>query len=342
MWGYLPTISTPFLSMNIQKSTISAKNIAIISGLEIIGDGLMKLPFLRAVRQAYPDAKIHWITTKGSTVYNGLLKETVKPLIDKIHEQPSWILNKEDSPYFDIVIDTRGRWKLSLQAKKYINHKIFISHAFGFIFSDIRPSIFSKKPKRMIDRLMQMLELCTGYKPKTTGRLPISKDLISKAKEIMPDGKIYIGFSVGAGNGIKKWPLEKFKLVAKEQVLKDRIPVFILGPQEIELHDELIKEIPEAIFPLQSYEILKTDKPKIEHTLAIGSCLNLAVTNDSGTSHMLAAVDCPLISLFGPTSAEKLAPKVTTAIVIKSQDYGSNNMKDIPTTAVINAIENIC
>lgn len=330
--------------MTHQNPIFSAKNIGVISGLEIIGDGLIKLPFLRALREVWPDAKIHWITTKGPTVYNGPLRETVRPLVDVIHEQPSWLLMPEDddkAPDFDLVIDTRGRWKLALQARYHLPHKLFIAHAFGFLFSDKRPPLFSKRPERMIDRLLQMIGLAAGYLPSVTGRLPIAENLIAQAHEILPQENTYIGFSPGAGNGIKKWPLERFKAVAQQQVLKGRIPVFILGPQELDLYDDLMSAIPEAIFPLQAVGVWGTKKPKIEHTLAIGSCLNLTVTNDSGTSHMLAAVDCPLISLFGPTSATKLAPKVTHSRVLTAQSYGSADMSSIPVDSVLKAIDEV-
>lgn len=330
--------------MSYQIPAFQAKHIGIISGLEIIGDGLIKLPFLRALREAWPDAKIHWITAKGPTVYSGPLRETVRLLIDEIHEQPSWLIipDKEDpAPPFDLVIDTRGRWKLALQARLRLPHKLFIAHAFGFLLSDKRPPIFNKRPARVVDRLLQMVELAAGYLPATTGRLPIAPELVAQAKEILPEGGAYIGFSPGAGNGIKKWPLKSFKKVAKEQVLKGRIPVFILGPQELNLYDDLMATIPQAIFPLQASQVWGTDKPKIEHTLAIGSCLDLTVTNDSGTSHMLAAVNCPLVSLFGPTSATKLAPKVSHSRVLTAQSYGNAEMSAIPSESVISAINEV-
>ncbi len=323
-------------------SFFPARHIGVLSGREVVGDGLIKLPFLRALRAAWPEAEIHWITTKGPTVYSGPLRGTTAALIDKIHETPAWLAQKTaDRPFFDLLIDTRGRWKLALQARWRLPHRLFIAPAFRYLFSDRRPPLFKPRPAALIDRLLQIVELAAGCPPEVTGRLPVPEEMLAKARRILPEGQIYVGFAPGAGNAEKRWPLERFEKVARLQVRMNRVPVFLLGPQELDLYDDLFRAIPEAIFPLQAREIWGTDEPSVDQTLAIGHCLDLAVVNDSGTSHMLAAVDCPLISLFGPTSAAKLAPRTTHGQVICSQDFDSTSMTSIPIESVLEAINKV-
>jgi ADP-heptose:LPS heptosyltransferase len=72
--------------------------------------------------------------------------------------------------------------------------------------------------------------------------------------------------------------------------------------------------------------------------MALAKRLALAVANDSGTSHMLAAVDTPLISLFGPTPAAKFAPLVSRRKVLTAQQFGSNDMAAISIDAVESAL----
>ena len=45
------------------------QSILVYVGLDLVGDGLMKLPFLRALRRAYPTASITWLAGKETTVY---------------------------------------------------------------------------------------------------------------------------------------------------------------------------------------------------------------------------------------------------------------------------------
>ncbi|MFA6280635.1 MAG: glycosyltransferase family 9 protein [Bdellovibrionales bacterium] len=328
--------------MTPQNLFFPAEHIAVLSGREVIGDGLIKLPFLRALRAAWPHATIHWVTSQGDTVYASSLHETVAPLINEIHIQPSWLIGSEKdgqiAPPFDLVIDTRGRWRTALAARLRLPHKLFIAPAMHYLFSDRRPPFFAKTPPSLIAQLLQMIELAAGFVPAVTARLPVSPTLLAKARRILPEGQIYVGFAPGAGNAIKRWPLENFEKVAKLQVRMNRIPVFLLGPQEMDLYDVLFRAIPEAIFPLQAYDVWGSRDMSVEQTLALGHCLDLAVTNDSGTSHMLAAVNCPLISLFGPTSARKFAPHVSQGTIICAQDFGSAAMLAIPPETVHEAI----
>ena len=326
--------------------SFSANSIGILVGLDLVGDALIKLPFLRALRAAYPQAAIHWITTKGPTAYASILRNVTRGLIDEVWETPDWIAATVSNqppppaPSFDLLIDTRNRWKLALQAKRIIPHKLFLSPALRHLLSGRRPPLWQPKPPHMVDRLLQMVELAAGYTPPATGRLPVPPELLAKARQILPEGPDYIGLAPGAGNPVKIWPRHKFAQLAMAQAARGRIPVFLLGPQELDWQDELQHKVSSAKFPLQEQAIWQTAQVTIEQTLAIGSCLKLAVANDSGTGHMLAAVDCPLVSLFGPTSPAKLAPKVSHGLIIKAQDYGGISMDYIPWEAVDRQIEN--
>ena len=62
------------------------KNILIFSNGEKIGDGLIKLPFIQEVRRRFIKSKIHWMTNKGTTVYNSRLKHIASQYIDVIYE----------------------------------------------------------------------------------------------------------------------------------------------------------------------------------------------------------------------------------------------------------------
>jgi ADP-heptose:LPS heptosyltransferase len=40
-------------------------------GFDRVGDGLLKLPFARGLRVAYPDARITWLAGREDSVYSG-------------------------------------------------------------------------------------------------------------------------------------------------------------------------------------------------------------------------------------------------------------------------------
>lgn len=322
------------------------KTIGVIVGRDLVGDALMKLPFLRALRTAWPGASIHWITSQNVTAYNNVLRNVTRGLIDVVHEMPAWLPTRDrpnavgEAPHFDLLIDTRGKAREALSVRGTVPHDLFLASALHFLFSDKRPPFFQAKPEHLCDRLLRFVALANnGVVPKTTGRLPVADELVAKARAILPEGQIHVGFAPGAGNSVKIWPRYKFEKVAASQAAKGRTPVFLLGPQELDWLEALTAAVPTAKFPLQAYDIWGNAQLGVEETLAVGSLLDVAVSNDSGAGHMLGAVDCPLISLFGPTSPAKAASKVSRARIICSQDYGSSAMNAIRWEDVDRAVD---
>lgn len=320
------------------------KTIAVIVGLDLIGDALIKLSFVRALRAAFPAAHISWLTAQGRTAFAGPLKAIAAPFIDAVVERPDYLAALPDKtspvvlPHFDLVIDTRGRWRWALQARR-LPHQVFIAPAARFLFSERRPPCCWRKPDHMQDRLLQLVELAAGQAPVVRGGIAVPADDRTKAAQILPDGQTYIGLVPGAGNTVKIWPLPRFIELAERQIAAGFVPTFLLGPQETGWLTELQGKFPAAKFPLQ--EPVWSGQLSLTATMAVGERLKLCVTNDNGTSHMLAAVDCPLVSLFGPTAAQKLAPRVSHRRVIMAQQFGQDAMDAIPVAAVTAAVEEL-
>ena len=244
------------------------------------------------------------------------------------------------APFFDLLIDTRNRWREALYARR-LPHGLFLSPAMHFLFSEKRPPFLGSRPQHLCDQLIELITLAAGMHPPSTGALPVPDEVLEKARQLLPPGHTYVGLAPGAGNLEKAWPRFKFEKVAVMQAEKSRVPVFILGPQELNWYDELQATVPSAKFPLQEHDVWGGHSITLDHTLALGSLLDVAVANDSGVGHMLAASDCPLISLFGPTSPEKLAPRVTHGTVIRAQTFGSPHIRAIRWEAVNDAIDNL-
>lgn len=334
-----------FLSPNVPALS-GPLRIGVIVGLDLVGDALIKLPFVRALRAAWPDAQIDWITSKGPTAFSGALRGVTEGLINQVYETPSWMplaktgAGQGQAPSYDLLFDTRGRWREALVARRYLARGLFIASAMRYLFSGRRPLPFTPRPKRLIDRLLQMVELAAGYVPPVTLGLPIDPELLGVAHRLMPQGKVYVGFAPGAGNREKVWPLENYLAVAGVQRTRERRPVFLLGPDELAWRPLIEASVPHALFPLQD-PVWGKAPLRVDRTLAVASLLDVAVANDSGTGHMLAAVDCPLISLFGPTDAAKLAPQVSRGAVIRAQDFGGETMLTIPVDSVAQALDNV-
>ncbi len=312
-------------------------SILVYVGLDRFGDGLMKLPFCRALRSTWPDAHITWLAGKGETVYAGRLKDLIAGLIDEVIENAGIGLAAAELLHrplpdrsFDLILDTQRRAMTSLVLKR-IRHRRFISGTAGWLLSDARPPR-RRKPPAMIRQMLDLIEAASGRRVEPRrARVALSEAIERQAATLLPDGPPYVAIVPGAGDRRKCWPLDRFVALARGL----EAPVVLLGPDETEWRTELAAALPQALFPFQA-TTLGAD-PAL--SLAVARRLKAAVANDAGMGHLLAAGDCPLVSLFGPTPAAKFAPFAEPLTVIEAQAFGSEDMAAIPVEAVVGAVD---
>ncbi len=317
--------------------------ILVYSGLELLGDGVMKLPFVRALRRCFPTAHITWLAGKGKTVYAGTLAPLVRDCLDEVIEEAgigskAAELLRRPLPgrRFDLVIDTQRRVLTSLILRR-IRAACFVTGAADFLLSSPRPKRGTGKPPSMIGQLFALLEIAAGRPVAPVFDLVLAETWRAQAAALLPAGPLYVGIAPGAGGAHKRWPRERFAALARDQIAAGRAAVFLLGPDESDWLGALREAVPQALFPLQHTD--EAASPLL--TLAVAQRLAAAVANDSGTGHLLAAAGCPLVSLFGPTRAEKFAPAARRLAIIDAQSFGASEMSAIPLDAVAAALERV-
>ncbi len=311
------------------------------SGLDLMGDGLMKLPFLRALRHAYPQARITWLAGLGDSVFAGALAPLIIPLLDEVIQSADigrkWsecLRPPLPDRRFDLVIDTQRRVKTTLILRR-IRHGRFVSGSAGFLLSDVKPRRpYAKKP-RMIDNMLDLVGVASGKPAMPEGALSIDPLFTAAAARALPHGPRYVALAPGAGGAHKRWPLERYLLLANELRAEGMSPVFLLGPAEA----AWTTQIAAWPMPLQDPAIDATLAASPLFTIAVAAHCAAGVANDSGTGHMIAAADIPLVSLFGPTDPGKFAPYVTRGRVVRAQDFRGSDMDAIPVAAVLQAIQ---
>lgn len=311
--------------------------ILVYVGLDAVGDGLMKLPFLRALRGAFPAARVTWMAGKGHSVYAGVLAPLVAGLVDEVLDDCHVGSKLRElvgtrplyGRRFDLIIDTQRRLLTSLILRR-IGHDTFISATAGFVLSARRPGPTYQRPAAMAAQLLDLVELASGRRGEDGAPLLIDDSIRAEAARLLPDGRIYVGFAPGAGGRHKCWPLDRFCAVAAQMAEAGKVPVFLLGPNEAEWVPIITAAVPSAVMALQTTTLPVT--PML--TIALAGRMAAALANDSGTGHMLAAADIPLLSLFGPTPAAKFAPATRHGQVIEARSHGGEAMELIPTQEV--------
>ena len=181
-------------------------SILVYVGLDRFGDGLMKLPFCRALRSTWPDAHITWLAGKGETVYAGRLKDLIAGLIDEVIENAgigraaAELLHRPlPDRSFDLILDTQRRAMTSLVLKR-IRHRRFISGTAGWLLSDARPPRRGKPPA-MIRQMLDLIEAASGRRVEPRrARVALSEAIERQAATLLPDGPPYV-----AGGNAGRW-----------------------------------------------------------------------------------------------------------------------------------------
>jgi ADP-heptose:LPS heptosyltransferase len=322
-----------------------ARTILVYSGLELMGDGFMKLPFLRALRAAWPASRIAWLAGKGRSVYAGTLRPLVAPYLDEVVEDAGigsrlgeLLARPLGGRRFDLVLDTQRRVLTTLILRR-LRHGRFVSGAADFLLSDARPRRPYRKPAAMIRQLLDLVAIAAGKEPSLAPLPALPPEFVAAARRALPEGERHVGLVPGAGGRQKCWPRERYVALAGHCLARGWRPAFLLGPDERDWLGALREAVPQARFPLQDAATAPEIAVSPLFTMALGARLGVAVSNDCGTAHILAAAETPLVSLFGPTDAAKFAPFTPRLEVLRAQDFGGAAMAAIPEAAVRTALD---
>ena len=314
-----------------------------------VGDGYLQATFFQAARARFPDARITFVVSLGATAYSTSLASVVAPYIDEIVEDAhlcdhwrqmlAWRAPLAGR-HFDLVIDLQKNWWRTLAVRR-VRRRVFISASNHYVFSDRRPPP-PIKPTRLIDQLIKLLDAVCGTPRAAVIPLtwcgPAERAAAARA---LPGGTPAIGLAPGAGEAFKRWPLERYIAVARDQAAKGRRAVFILGPQEAGWIDPISTAVPESVLPGWTGPDGRSSGLGPLEVTALAERLTAVVTNDCGAAHMLAAGQVPMIALFGATNPDKYLPATPTIRVIRANATGAQAIGTITTATVVNALEEL-
>lgn len=144
---------------------------------------------------------------------------------------------------------------------------------------------------------------------------PIAEDL-QKAREYLQkksrleEGQPLWAIHPGSGSPHKNWPLERFLETAEKLRENNQVqPIFLSGPVEQETDSISISAIQTRGFPIIKNQSL----PVLAGILSYCSGY---LGNDSGISHLAAALGIPTLVIFGPTDPAFWSPQGTAVKIL--------------------------
>jgi ADP-heptose:LPS heptosyltransferase len=130
----------------------------------------------------------------------------------------------------------------------------------------------------------------------------------------------FVAVHPGSGSRQKNWPLDQFMALARALEKRGQAIAWVLGPSEQEL-----------TLPAAALVWRDSNLPTLAARLARCRCY---IGNDSGVTHLAAAVGCPTIALFGVSDAEVWAPQGIQVRILKAD---TGNIASIAVEDVLQA-----
>ncbi|MEQ4924777.1 ADP-heptose--LPS heptosyltransferase RfaF [Proteus hauseri] len=154
--------------------------------------------------------------------------------------------------------------------------------------------------------------------PLLSPKLSVSNDDITTTLSAfsLPTQRPAIGFCPGAEFGpAKRWPHYHYAALAQKLITEQGYQIFLFGSQKDrdageEIKQSLTPEACEACFNLAG-------ETSLEQAVNLLASCKAVVSNDSGLMHVAAALDRPLVALYGPSSPDFTPPLSDKARVIR-------------------------
>ncbi|KGQ70099.1 ADP-heptose--LPS heptosyltransferase [Chelonobacter oris] len=136
----------------------------------------------------------------------------------------------------------------------------------------------------------------------------------------LAENRPIIGFCPGAEFGpAKRWPHYHYAKLA-ERLIEQGYQIHIFGSAKDDDTAEQIRS--SLVTALQGYCINLAGQTRLEEAIDLISCCQAVVSNDSGLMHIAAALQRPLVALYGPTSPQYTPPLSDKVEIIRLIDGG--------------------
>ncbi len=321
----------------------SEKKIVVIKPC-CLGDVVMTTPLLEVLHQAYPDASITYVVGTWSKVIaehhpavTAVIDSGTVGIPGHYHLKDYLAVARQLRKHrFDLafVLD-RSPLVTLLPFLAGVPRRVGPdSLARGFSLTDRVPVSFSPAKPRHEAEIYLDLARAIGL-PVNAPRMRFVPT--EEERQSVPTAsRVQVAVFPGGGSNpgmeltAKRWPLERYREIARRLVHELDMQVLLIGgPGDVALNDSLLEglDVPDGPNPSRQGRPQGSPLPRDEGGMqGEGTVTNIAgkttigqlaaylercalfIGNDSSPMHLAAAVGIPVIAIFGPTSPEEYGP----------------------------------
>lgn len=320
-------------------SSAETKNVErlLIVRLSAMGDVIHTLPAAQALRAAFPRAMIGWLIEERwaellsapGTSRRGT-RSGQRPLVDWVHsvnlkgwrkslfqlstlERIAREWNDVRAARYDVAIDLQGAIRSAVLAR-------WSGAPVVWGGSEPRESPASLwytrraivRGAHVIEQNLSIAEALVG-RPLQTEKVEFPHD--TSAEQAIDKKLAQVGLtnfaviSPGAGWGAKCWPAERYGRVAAALKQFGMLTVVNHGPGEEILANEVVGASEGAAWRISC---------SISELIALTRRAKVFIGGDTGPLHLAAALQVPVVAIFGPTDPTRNGPYGTRSVVLRS------------------------
>ncbi len=291
------------------------RRIAIIRAL-YLGDMLLAVPALRALRAGFPDAEItliglpwaHSFVRRYPRYLDRFVPFAGYPGIGEVAVVPArtlHFLREQRAHAYDLVVQMHGSGRASTPLALSLHGRVTAGY-----YEGARPrglACGAPYPNHLPE-VLRNLELarllgCQDISPELEFPLDEADRVEAAAllRPLMPGQRPWIGVHPGARASVRRWPAERFAHAADALARRTGGRVVITsGPDERETADEVACRMETPALNLAG-------RTSLGGLAAVIAALDLFVGNDTGPVHLAEAVGTPSVSIFGPADHTRWA-----------------------------------
>ncbi len=303
----------------------------LIVRLSAMGDVIHTLPAAQALREAFPNTMIGWVIEERwadllcapGTPRRGP-RSPQRPLVDWVHpvsltawrkslftvstlQQIAKVWNDVRAARYDVAVDLQGALRSALLAR-------WSGAPVVYGAAQPRESPASlwytrrviARGAHVIEQNMSIAEAVAQRKMKVPHvEFPRDVEAERRIDQRLSEAGIraFAILNPGAGWGAKRWPAERYGRVARA-LAADRVHAILnYGPGEEELAREAEAASEGTATPM---------KCSISELIALTRAAKLFIGGDTGPMHLAAALQVPVVAIFGPTDPARNGPYRTS------------------------------
>jgi len=328
----------------IEMSVISGQEIkrVVVRGTNWVGDSVMSIPALRALRRVLPDARITLVLRPGvrglfadADFIDELLVYDRRNMFSAFGQVREW--KKRN---FDLALLFQNAFEAALipflagvplrLGYATESRRAMLSHPLALPdWRSTRHEVFYYL--YLVTALEQFLYQTSNIcEADPDASLELSESRRQEAAHLLQTygqntDRSIVAICPGSINSrAKRWPADSFANLADKLLDERRQVVFVGSPAESEVSREVTNR-------MRNKPAVLTGKTTIDQLTSILGVVDLVVTNDTGPAHIAAALGRPTLVIFGPTNPLTTRPFSGQAEILRHPpDCAPCMLRDCP------------